>query len=225
MKFNPEQIYFAIKIITLTVFMNLIIHGSATAQSFPAITGEYSLKGMPEMASGFKFNEDSTVQFFYIYGAADRSAHGKYSLVDNRIILEGSKSPGNDFTLIKELKSGNGFTVSIVDSNRNLIQDVVCFFISGTDTFLVQTNAEGIAKAEIKECDKILIIHSFYPDIPTVIDVKAEENNYFELTLNQSLTEVVFDDTVIEFDKENGETILLNNIYLFPKKVTFVKKQ
>ncbi|MBK8552196.1 MAG: hypothetical protein IPL53_14505 [Ignavibacteria bacterium] len=204
--------------------MNFIITNSSAAQSYSDVAGEYSLKGIPEMAAGFRFNEDSTFQFYYIYGAADRSAHGKYTLIDGRIILKSSKSAGNDFTLSKELKSGNGFTVSIADSNKLLIKDIVCFFISGTDTFLVQTNAEGIANAEIKECDKILIIHSFYPDIPTVINVKDEENNYFELTLNQSLAEVAFDDAVIEFDKENGETILLDNTYLFSKKVSFVKK-
>lgn len=225
MKFNPEQIYSVIKIITLTLFMNFIISNSSAAQSHHDVTGEYSLKGIPEMAAGFKFNEDSTFQFFYIYGAVDRSAHGEFTVIDNRIILKGSKPAGSDFTLSKELKSGNGFTVSIVDSNKLLIKDAVCFFISGTDTVFVQTNDEGIANTEIRECDKILIIHQFYPDIPTVINVKGEENNYFELTLNQSLAEVVFDDAVIEFDKENGETILLDNIYLFSKKVPFVKKQ
>ena len=74
MIFSAEQINFTIKIITLIVLMNFIKPGSPKAQSFSEVIGEYSLKGMPEMAAGFKFNEDSTFQFFYIYGAADRSA-------------------------------------------------------------------------------------------------------------------------------------------------------
>ena len=40
------------------------------------VAGEYYLQGVMETASGFKLNEDSTFQFFFMYGAMDRVGEG-----------------------------------------------------------------------------------------------------------------------------------------------------
>jgi hypothetical protein len=36
------------------------------------ITGVYNLRGVMEMASGFKLNNDSSFEFYFSYGALDR---------------------------------------------------------------------------------------------------------------------------------------------------------
>ena len=47
--------------------------------------GEYYLSGVMETASGFKLNPDSTFQFFFSYGALDRSGSGTWKQEGNNI--------------------------------------------------------------------------------------------------------------------------------------------
>ncbi len=186
------------------------------------IVGEYALQGVPEMAAGFKFNKDSSFQFFYIYGASDRKAEGKFEISANKIILQGTKPVGKDFKLLQKKRLGNGFTIQIQFENKMFIRNVVCFFYGSNGTITQETNQDGIATANIETCNKIELIHSYFPDVPTVLDLQDNENNFFELTLNQSLEDVVFDQHIIEKD---GNTLICNNIYLFGQnQVRFVKQ-
>ena len=62
------------------------------AQTKPV--GEYQLRGVREMASGFKLNEDSTFQFYFSYGALDRFGEGRWTMKGNSLILNSRQSPG-----------------------------------------------------------------------------------------------------------------------------------
>lgn len=217
--------YLAISILSLILnFSN--ISTLRSQNTVKDLTGEYSLTGIPEMASGFKFNNDNTFQFFYIYGASDRQAHGTYSTEGSRIVLKGSKSAGNDFSLIQKLnnKSGNNISVKITDKNVLLLKNVVCYFMNAKDTVFAETNSEGIAVAEMPDCNQIQLIHSFFPDMPSILEVDINEYNYFEFSLNPSLAEVVFDNYIIEHDETDTNVLYCSNKYLFPgEKVIFVK--
>ncbi len=219
--------YFVISILSLFLnFSNIsTLKSQITAKD---ITGEYSLTGVPEMASGFKFNDDNTFQFFYIYGASDRQAQGTYSIESSKIVLNGSKSAGNDFSLIHKQKnnSTNKITVKITDKNVLLLKNVVCYFINGKDTVIAETNSEGVADTEIPDCNQIQLIHSFFPDLPAILEVDIKEYNFFEFSLNPSLTEVVFDNYIVEQDETDTDVLYCSNIYLFPgEKVKFVKQK
>jgi hypothetical protein len=186
------------------------------------IVGEYYLKGVHEMASGFKFDSDFTFQFFYIYGASDRSASGKFEIVDNKIILHGQKIQGKDFNLIGKKHLGNGYSVAIIHDNKLLSQNVICYFSNINETITKETNQNGIASAQISDCKKIELIHSYFPDIPTALELIDDENNYFEFSLNTSLQEVVFDNCILDIEKES---LMCSNIYLFGQNpVRFVKQ-
>jgi len=217
--------YLAVSILTL--FLNFFNISALRSQNIDKdLTGEYLLTGIPEMASGFKFNNDNTFQFFYIYGASDRQAHGTYITEGSRIILKGSKSAGNDFSLIQKQKnkSGNSITVKITDKNVLLMKNVVCYFMNGKDTVIAETNSEGIAVTEITGCNQIQLIHSFFPDLPSILEVDTNEFNYFEFSLNPSLAEVVFDNFIMEQDETDIDALYCGNKYLFPgEKVKFVK--
>ncbi len=214
----------SIKII-LILFLNSLIVFTVKAQNITTdITGEYSLNGVPEMASGFRFNSDSTFQFFYIYGASDRQAKGKYRTEGSKIVLSGSKTAGKDFSLIQKKKSGNGMTVSITDKNKVLMKSVVCLFSNGKDTVIAETNSDGIAVADMPDCKEIQLIHNYFPDSPTVLEVDLNESNFFEFSLNPSLAEVVFENYIMEQDADDPDVLYCSNKYLFPgDKVKFVK--
>ena len=93
------------------------------------IVGEYSLQGVMEMAAGFKFNSDLSFEFFYMYGASDRRAEGKFEISDDKIILHGSKKAGSDFNILSQSKLANGYKVKINCENKMFVQNVVCFFL------------------------------------------------------------------------------------------------
>ncbi len=213
-----------IKINLVLFLISLTVFKVKAQQTISDITGEYSLKGVPEMASGFRFNSDSTFQFFYIYGASDRQANGTYRNEGNKIVLSGTKTAGKDFSLIQKKNSGNGITVSITDKNKLLIQSVVCLFSNGKDTVLAETNSEGIAVADMPDCREIQLIHNYFPDSPTVIEVDLKESNFFEFSLNPSLAEVVFENFQMEQDENDPDVLYCSNKFLFPgDKVKFVK--
>lgn len=176
------------------------------------VTGEYALSGIPEMAARFKFNNDQTFQFMYIYGASDRNAHGTYSVENNRIILHGSKTAGKDFELVEEKQSGDRITVSIADENDMLLNNVVVYFLNGKDTVVAETNAEGIASANMPGCQEIQLIHGYFPDLPTSYKIKGNSNNFFQFSLKPSLSEVVFDNVPLVIKDGHIEG---SNIYLF----------
>lgn len=223
--YKTSGTYLAISILSLI----LNFSNTSTLKSQNTVidfTGEYSLTGIPEMASGFKFNNDNTFQFFYIYGASDRQAQGTYITEGSRIVLKGSKSAGNDFTLIQKQKNktGNIITVKITDKNSLLLKNVVCYFMNDKDTVIAETNSEGIAGIEMPDCNQIQLIHSFFPDLPSILDVDINEYNYFEFSLNPTLAEVVFDNNIIEQDETDTDVLYCSNKYLFPgEKVKFVK--
>lgn len=187
---------------------------------------EFALTGIPEMAAGLRFNDDGTFEFFYIYGASDRKASGKYVEENDRIILHGSKKPGQDMIVMKQKKTGSGYTVRIKDQTPQLVTGIVCTFIKGNDSVTAETNSDGVAFVDSKSFDKIQLIHPFFPDHPTEIDLSGNSYNDFELFLNKSLEEVVFDNTILQKSKEEGdETLSFENIYLFPSHSKFVRKK
>jgi len=185
------------------------------------VTGEYALRGIPEMVARFKFNADNTFQFMYIYGASDRSAHGTYTVENDKVILHGTKAANKDFELVEEKQSGKGITVSIADENDMLLRNVVCYFINKKDTLVAETNGEGIANVAMPDCEEVQLIHGYFPDIPTSYKIKGNTNNFFQFALKPSLTEVVFDNVALNIKDGN---LLGSNIYLFGQsQVEFVK--
>lgn len=176
------------------------------------ITGEYALKGVPEMVARLKLNEDKTFQFMYIYGASDRSAQGTYVQRDNKLILHGSKATGKDFELTEQKQSGTGITVCITDPNPVLVANVVCYFINKKDTVEVVTDNKGIANTDMKDCQQIQLVHTYFPDMPTILPLQDNKNNFFTFALKPSLGEVVFDDFVLNIENNN---LHCTNIYLF----------
>ena len=60
------------------------------------LDGAYNLRGLQDMAAGFKFTPDGRFEFFYAYGAGDRNATGTYKVEGDTVHLKSDKEPGND---------------------------------------------------------------------------------------------------------------------------------
>jgi hypothetical protein len=115
---NPPSLKKAITFLLLII--NLRLMSQAT------IEGEYYFRKM-EMASGFNFTQDGRFQFFYTYGAVDRTATGSFTVERDSLKLKSDKEPGKDFALVNQSKQGNGYSVIFKHPNKYLLKILFAF--------------------------------------------------------------------------------------------------
>jgi len=118
------------KFALLSFILNLAL--TMHAQTNPSVTGEYYLSGVMETGSGFKLDPDSSFQFFFSYGALDRSGSGTWSVMDKKVVFNSRKYPGSDFALTADKKTDDaGMTIRITDANKIFLSHVHCMPHSG----------------------------------------------------------------------------------------------
>lgn len=205
--------------LTNKIIFNLLLLSPLMGQS---LSGIYSLRGGREMASAFKFEPDSSFQFFYSYGAVDRFAEGSYEIDSNKVVLKSTKEGGQDFEVIKQKKKGKNFFIKIVDLNSYLTQNILVIGIKADQKYEYITDEHGIAEMKENDLDRIVLQHGLYPDIYTSIMEAPNDNTYFEVALKPSLEQVSFKGIVLYL--VNGELHCLPN-YLMPfENIRFVKE-
>lgn len=90
------------------------------AQISSKLTGEYQLRGVMEMASGLLLKPDSSFEFFFSYGAMDRSGSGKWQWIekDSLLVLNTPDRHAADYTLLQSRKDTGDLTaIHINDKN------------------------------------------------------------------------------------------------------------
>lgn len=186
------------------------------------IQGEYYFRKM-EMASGFNFTPVDKFEFFFSYGAVDRSATGTFSVEGDTLELKSDKEPGKDFTITSQSKEAKGYTLIFKDANKYLVQNILCIFLADGRRQQVYTNDDGEAYIDLAHCDTIYVQHTLYPDIATLVKDKTNNNNRFTLSLNPSLEQVSFKG--IDFKIENDKTLSCMPNYVLPMDdIKFIKE-
>ena len=181
-------------------------------ENVKTLDGEYLFNKM-EMSAGFLFKKDGTFLFYFSYGASDRNAKGTYTIIGDTLKLNSDKEPGNDFTIDQQSKKSGPIEIHVKGPNKMLTSSAMCICFHKDERIDYEADQEGVIRPEVSKCDKIFLKHQYYPDIPTLIKDEGNENNYFEVTLKQSLQQVSFKgiDFVI---KENTISCLPN--YFMP---------
>lgn len=206
---------------TLTTVLFLFMSTIHTNAQKPVL-GEYFF-GRQELASGFRFNTDGTFEFFYSYGVSDRSAHGTFNVSGDTIKLKSDKTPGNDVSIDKQYKRGDGFTIKCNAPNKLLLSYMQCIVVNGDQKEVFEANSDGVISFEMSRCDKIYISCNVFPDIPTLIKDENNENNQFEVTLLPIVQEVSFKG--IDFKIEDDSTISCYPNYIFMmENIKFLKQ-
>jgi hypothetical protein len=195
-------------LISLLVSFSLINNINAQKN----MDGEYMLRGIHDMASGFRFSKDGTFDFFYVYGAVDRNATGTYTLDGDTIKLHSSKEPGKDFPITKQEKKGKGYTIRLTAPNKYLLQNVTCIYFSGDTKEYAESDSEGVIHFDAPACDTIYLLHQLFADIPSLIKDKDNQNNYFEVSLSPTLQQVSFKG--IDFILKGREITCLPNYFM-----------
>ncbi len=161
-------------------------------KNMSTLDGVYTLNGIHDMAAGFKFTPDGRFEFFYAYGAGDRNATGTYIIEGDTIKLKSDKEPGKDFNIDSQRKQGKGFTIKVNDANKNYLSYISCLYFVGETQDMQQANNDGIIHLDLDVVDSLYIRHELALDIPTLIKDKTNDNNYFEVSLLPSLSQVSF---------------------------------
>ena len=202
--------------IILLQFINTMTIAQTTIQ------GEYNFHRQ-EMVAGFNFSPEGKFNFFFSYGAFDRTATGTFLVKDDTIKLKSSKEAGKDFTISNQSKTGTGYSIKFINDNKYLLTNIRCSFFIGTERHDEFTDDNGEIKVSYPHCDKIFVFHTLYPDMVTLIKDETNNNNRFILTLNPSLEQVSFEG--INFKIENDSTISCIPNYLMMLKDIKFKKQ
>jgi len=186
------------------------------------IVGEYYFRKM-EMASGFNFSKDGKFQFFYTYGAVDRTASGSFIVEGDILKLKSDKEPGKDFTITGQSKLGNGYSLTFKHPNQYLLKNIVCIFIVNGKQQEAHSDSNGEVHVDLERCDSIYVLHNLYPDVPTLVKDEKNDNTRFTLQLNPSLEQISFKG--IDFKIVNNKTITcLNNYFMDASDIIFIKQ-
>lgn len=185
------------------------------------VVGEYYFN-RHEMAAGFNFAADGKFQFFFSYGAIDRSATGTFSVEGNTLKLKSDKIAGNDFKITKQSKQGKGYSLSFEHPNTYLLKDIRCLFFVNGKKQEEYSDDQGKVNINLRHSDSIYVQHSLYPDIATLIKDNQNRNNTFTIALNPSLEQVSFKG--IDFEIVDGKTITcFTNYFMYIPDIEFIK--
>ena len=192
------------------------------SMSQTTIEGEYYFRKM-EMASGFNFSKDGKFQFFYTYGAVDRTASGSFTVEGDTLKLKSDKEPGKDFTITSQSIQGNGYSIIFKHPNKYLVKNIVCMFFVNGKGQEVYSDSNGEVHVDLPHCDSIYVLHNLYPDVPTLVKDENNNNNKFTLELKPSLEQVSFKD--ILFTIVNDKTITChNNYFMDASDIKFIRQ-
>jgi hypothetical protein len=200
-------------------FVSLFLNFTAMTQTEAA--GEYQLVGIHDMVAGIRLTEQGTFDFYYVYGAVDRVAKGTYTLEGKTIKLKSEKEAGKDFTIIKQHKTGKGYTIKVAAPNAMLAQYVKVIVFKGKEQSVEFVNKKGELHLSDGHIDRIYLQHELFPDIASEIKSETNDNNYFEVSLNPSLQMVSFKG--VDFTLTNDTLTCLPNYFMPFENIRFVK--
>jgi len=190
-------------------------------QKTDTVIGEYYLSAVMETASGFKLNPDSTFQFFFSYGALDRSGSGTWKQAGKNIIFN-SKAGSKGFALINSNTiNDDKLTIRITDANPSLRSHVYAVLRSGEKRSEGMTDKNGLISFPKQHADSITLILEFCPEKVFVFSNTNKLHNNFEFRFEKDIMDVSFDQLSLVLDEEGGlegqHPLLKEGIYHFKK--------
>ena len=157
--------------------------------------GEYYLRGVPEMATGFKLNSDNSFEFFLIYGALDQHGSGKWKVDKEQVIFQSKPWSGKDFALLKsKTVSDDSITARIADNNENVVRHVAGNLKNGEKDSWQPADEKGFIHFPGQALTTISLISEFSPERYSVFTIENPPHNYFEFRFKPWLVEFFFND-------------------------------
>ena len=200
----------------------ILIMANLNVMGQSGVHGEYYFNKQ-EMVAVFNFFSGNMFEFFYSYGAVDRSATGTFSITNDTLHLFSDKAPGKDFTVKAQSEEGKGYRIQFEDANSYLLKNIRCSFFIGKERRDEYTDDNGVIEINLPHCDSIYAFHELFPDMASLIKDEKNDNNHFVVTLNSSLGQVSFEGIAYKVDGNKLIAIMPN--YIFPMADVIFKKQ
>lgn len=197
----------------------LIMYGSPSFSQ--DISGVYYLSNVMETASGIKLNPDSTFEFFFSYGALDRTGHGKWTMHGNKIILNSYGIPERGFKLIKSEKSGKQVQIKISDPNPASYSFVYARAGESNSSDFIQANEDGEILIDQHVIKTIELFFELCPESLHVYEPVRPDDNYFLFEFNPKIMEVFFKDFSLTFSNgylKGKHPLLTEESYTYSKE-------
>lgn len=173
-------------------------HSFAQSGSY---TGEYYLTGVMETASGFRLNTDSSFDFFYSYGALDRSGKSSWSVQDSFIVLKSEGPTPDGFVLKNSRKVKSDVLSIIIDDPNPFFKKYVHGFVSGKEREEEQqSDHDGILRFQAGAYDSLLMMMEFSSEKVFRFPLVGKEENEFTFTFNPTILEVFFRNHRLKID-------------------------
>ncbi len=167
------------------------------------VAGEYYLTGVMETASGFRINADSTFDFFFSYGALDRSGNGTWRKEGSKLILN-SKPGTKGFALISsKVADDENFTIKIIEENQIFRSHVYSKIKQGPIETDGLTDNNGVIVFSKQRVDSIILLLEFCPDKFFTFINTNKDHNYFEFRFEKDIMDIYFEELTLSINKEN----------------------
>lgn len=188
-----------ILILSQLLFLQLI----AFTQNQPkmsTVIGDYNLTGVMEMVSILRLNADSTFQFYFAYGAADREGSGTWILQDSTVILNSKHRPPKDFKLIKSsITNEKDFTIRFADINPSFFPFLECQLKTNDKLLELKPGSDGIITAPPGDYTSIGFIFVLCGDRPSWFTDLKKGHNSFTIGIEPWICEVFFNNIRLTF--------------------------
>ena len=188
----------------LLLFFTSFINGMNAQKPAFSLVGEYLLEGVMETASGFQLTNDSSFNFFFSYGALDRTAKGTWRLQNDSVFFQSRPKPVADFRLINSTPSTNDkLRILLKEMNPALFRHVYCRIKGAGKEQEGAMDKNGLLELPLQQVDSIEVLFEFCPEKRTVLIVNAKEYHSFEIVPEPWLMEIFFHNFSLQVTK-NG---------------------
>jgi hypothetical protein len=186
--------------------------------------GMYDGEPKAEMATGFNIKSDSTFEFFFSYGALERTGFGTWKKTismtgDTVLVLNSEAGKKPPLSVAKSShKKENETAFQLLESSPGLSIYFLAVGITGSDTAYTYFNQQGEAILDGVAYDSLLVFFEFCPEHLLRIPA-SKKNNYFEIKWTQNLFEMFFLNytLTISTNKLEGKHPVLQEEYRFFK--------
>ena len=188
------------RIVPITIVLFLINTPIYMQAQDKSPVGEYYLTGVTETAAGFKINKDSTFEFFFSYGALDRSGSGTWAYKSGRVLFN-SPNLGAPFLLSNLSKEAPGDITLHVTTPDPVFQSA-CFGIlmnKGAMSEPVQCH-NSVIRFQAQDTDSLMVLFEFTPEKRALFAFNSKEYNTAHLKPSETLLQVQFDHLSFVFD-------------------------
>ncbi len=194
------------------------------AQTSSTLTGEYQLRGVMEMASGILLKPDSSFEFFFSYGAMDRSGSGKWQWIekDSLLVLNTPNRHAADYAMLQSRKGTENLTViRISDKNEYLLRYTQVRIHTNTGIIEGETDEKGFFTIPQQPVKQIELLFELCPERSSSFTIADSSHTYFEFGFEPWIADVYFDNVVLKPTQnglEGGHPLLQGQQYKYQKR-------